>query len=66
MRDMLLSFWTNFAAYGDPSPPGSGFNWQPQKPDSEHVFWYMSSLDPKMSTTPGIQDRWELWNNILG
>ena len=52
MRDMLLSFWTNFAAYGDPSPPGSGFDWLPQKPNSEHVFWYMSSLDPKMSTTP--------------
>ena len=66
MRDMLLSFWTNFAAFGDPTPPDSGFDWQPQEPNSEHLFWYMSSLEPSMSTTQYIQDRWNLWNDILG
>ena len=63
---MLLSFWTNFAAFGDPTPPDSGFDWQPQEPNSEHLFWYMSSLEPSMSTTQYIQDRWNLWNNVLG
>ena len=26
MREMMLSTWTNFAIYGDPTPPNSGLH----------------------------------------
>ena len=66
MRDILLSAWVNFASYGDPTPPDSGLYWSPQKPDSEHLFWYISGLEPKMNTTQDIQGRWNIWNEVLG
>ena len=66
MRDILVSAWTNFAKFGDPTPPDSGFEWQPQKPNSEHLFWYISSLEPSMGTSKDIEERWTLWNNLLG
>ena len=66
MRDIMVSAWTNFAKFGDPTPPDSGFEWQPQKPNSEHLFWYISSLEPSMGTSKNIEERWTLWNNLLG
>ena len=66
MREILLSAWTNFATYGDPTPPDSGFDWQPQQPNTQHLYWYISNLEPTMSTTQSIQERWNLWNDTLG
>lgn len=66
MREILLSAWINFATYGDPTPPDSGFDWLPQAPNTQHLFWYISNSGPTMSTTQGIEERWDLWNNILG
>ena len=67
MREMLLSAWTNFVTYGDPTPPNSGSpTWLPQMPNSDHLFWYISSSEPTMSTTQEIQDRWNLWKDLFG
>ena len=66
VRDLLLSAWTNFASYGDPTPPNTGSAWLPQMPNSDHLFWYISSPEPTMSTTQEIQDRWTLWNDLFG
>ena len=66
MREMMLSTWTNFATYGDPTPPDSGLAWLPQLPNSDHLFWYISSSEPTMTTTPEIQERWNLWHDMLG
>ena len=66
MREMMLATWTNFATYGDPTPPDSGLGWLPQLPNSDHLFWYISSSEPTMTTTPEIQERWKIWHDMLG
>ena len=66
MREILLTAWVNFATYGDPTPPNSVFEWLPQTPDSEHLFWNISGIEPTMSTNKDIQERWDLWNDVLG
>ena len=66
MREILLTAWVNFASYGDPTPPNSFFDWLPQTPDSEHLFWNISGIEPTMSTNKDIQERWDLWNDVLG
>ena len=66
MREMMLETWTNFATYGDPTPPDSGLDWLPQLSNSEHLFWYISSSEPTMTTTPEIQERWKIWHDMLG
>merc|ERR1712073_47755 len=48
MREILLNAWINFATYGDPTPPDSGFDWVPQTPSTQHIFWYISNLEPTM------------------
>ena len=66
IRELLLAAWINFATYGDPTPPGSEFDWLPQMSNTKHNFWYISSLEPTMNSTQDIQDRWHLWNDLLG
>ena len=66
IRELLLEAWINFATYGDPTPPGSEFDWLPQMSNTKHNFWYISSLEPTMNSTQDIQDRWHLWNDLLG
>ena len=66
IRELLLQTWINFATYGDPTPPGSEFDWLPQMSNTKHNFWYISSLEPTMNSTQDIQDRWQLWNDLLG
>ena len=66
ISEILLSAWINFATYGDPTPPDSEFDWLPQTPDTQHFYWYISNLEPTMSTTQEIEERWNLWNDLLG
>ena len=66
MRKLLMSAWTNFATYGDPTPPDSGLYWLPQSFSSEHLFWYISSLEPTMNTSQNIKERWTLWSEMFG
>ena len=34
----------------------SKFDWLPQTPDTQHLYWYISNLEPTMSTTQEIED----------
>ena len=57
MREILLSAWTNFATYGDPTPPDSGFDWQPQQPNTQHLYWYISNENSNPSECNHFKDK---------
>ena len=65
VRRMMTTAWTNFAKYGDPTPPNSGLTWTPQEPNSDQQFWNISGPEPLMSTNEKIQERLLLWDQIM-
>ena len=63
IRDTIVTAWTNFAKYGDPTP--ASWSWIPQAPNSEHQYWNISGPKPHMDTSSYIQERMALWEYIL-
>ena len=66
IMNTIVTAWTDFAKYGDPTPPDSGRSWIPQAPNSEQQYWNISGPEPHMDTSSYIQERMALWENILG
>ena len=67
LRNTMTKVWTNFAKYGDPTPPNSNFNsWIPLSPNSEHHFWNIINSGPMMSTSQDLQERMKFWEDIVG
>ena len=66
VRDVMSSAWTNFAIYGDPTPPGSYLSWTPVDPKSElQNYWNISGTNPTMATSHEIHNRMMLWDQIM-
>ena len=65
VRDIMISAWTNFAIYGDPTPPDSDLSWTPLAPDSEHQYWNIFGSSPVMATSQELQERMALWDKVL-
>ena len=65
VRDLMTTAWTNFAKYGDPTPPDSEFEWTPQPDGSEHHFFNISGPSSAMASSQFIQDRMTLWDRVL-
>ena len=65
VREIMTTAWTNFATYGDPTPPDSGLSWTPQVPNSDYQYWNISGSAPVMSTSQEIQDRMAFWEQVL-
>ena len=68
VRDIMASAWTNFAIYGDPTPPGSSSSllWTPVDPASSlQQYWNISGTKPTMTTSQEIQNRMNLWDEIM-
>eukprot|EP00091_Calanus_sinicus_P005465 TRINITY_DN15902_c0_g1_i1.p1 TRINITY_DN15902_c0_g1~~TRINITY_DN15902_c0_g1_i1.p1 ORF type:complete len:294 (+),score=71.62 TRINITY_DN15902_c0_g1_i1:36-917(+) len=62
---LLVSSWTSFAKYGDPSPPGSGISWTPVAVDSR-LYLNISGTDPVMERSQEYQDRMQFWSSVMG
>ena len=65
VRNLMTTAWTNFAKYGDPTPPDSEFEWTPQSDGSEHHFFNISGPSSAMASSQFIQDRMTLWDRVL-
>ena len=68
VRDIMASAWTNFAIYGDPTPPGSSnsLSWTSVDPASNlQQYWNISGNKPTMTTSQEIQNRMNLWDKIM-
>jgi len=64
VRNTMIEAWTNFAYYGDPTPPGSESSWTPlTTPDQ---YWNISGPVPSMESSSYIQERMDLWEQVIG
>ena len=63
----MSSAWTNFAIFGDPTPPGtSSFSWTPVDPNSElQQYLNISGVNPTMTTSQEIQKRMKIWDEVM-
>ena len=67
VRGLMSSAWTNFAIFGDPTPPGtSSFSWNPVEPNSElQQYLNISGVNPTMTTSQEIQKRMKIWDEVM-
>ena len=42
VKHLLTEAWTNFAKYGDPTPPGSHYNWAPVEAEKAGRYFNIS------------------------
>ena len=63
----MVTAWTNFAKYGDPTPPDSGLTpWAPINADKEPLYWNIFGPEPIMDMSSYIQERMNKWEEVLG
>ena len=65
VRHLMTSAWTNFAKYGDPTPPDSSFEWTPRPFENVHHYFNISGRDSAMATSEEIEERMTLWDQVL-
>ena len=63
IRELLVSLWTNFAKYGDPTPPGSSISWA-QVEDSG-MYFNISGTVPRMEKRELYKDRMQFWSTVV-
>ena len=67
VQNIMTTAWANFAIFGDPTPPGmSDFSWSPLQSVSDFQFWNISGPNPTMDHSVYLQNRMELWQQIIG
>ena len=63
----MISAWTNFAKFGDPTPPDSGLKpWVPVYADIEPQYWNIFGPEPVMDMSSYIKERMTKWEEVLG
>ena len=70
VKDLLTEAWTNFAKYGDPTPPGSDYHWAPveNKIVAEEDKWYFNISGLQTSCMDSSVDtfrRLAFWDTLL-
>ena len=63
----MTSAWTNFVAFGDPTPPSeaSHNSWLPVEQENFR-YWNISGPFPQMEYSEVIAERMNFWFNLLG
>ena len=69
VRDTMMAAWTNFAKFGDPTPPDSGLpTWTPQSTNSDHYYWDICGPTPKLTSEAdlfNLKGRLAVWDKVL-
>ena len=66
IREIVVDAWTNFAIFGDPTPPGSEYNWKPLTNVEYFEYFNISGSNSKMDHSEYLQERMKTWQNIIG
>ena len=64
VRKTMTKAWASFAFYGDPTPPGSEASWIAS--GNPNQYWNISGPVSNMGSSSYIQDRMELWTQVIG
>jgi hypothetical protein len=62
-RELLVSSWTSFVKFGDPSPPGSGMSWTPVDAGSR-LYLNISGTHPFMERSQDYDNRMQFWATV--
>ena len=66
VRHLMTTAWTDFAKYGDPTPPDSTIGtWVPRS-ENFHNFFDISGPTSGTVISEEIEERTALWDQILG
>ena len=67
VQRIMTEAWTNFATYGDPTPPGiSNFSWTPLQNISFFEYFSISGKAPAMEFSEYLQSRMDFWKQTIG
>ena len=67
VQNIMTTAWTNFATYGDPTPPGmSDLSWIPLQIVSDFKYWNISGENPTMDQSGYLQNRMKIWKETIG
>merc|ERR1712013_387667 len=65
VSDLMISAWTNFAAFGDPTPPDMlDVTWVPAEPGNLQ-YLNISGPIPQMAYADNIRDRMQFWTELM-
>ena len=65
VSDLMISAWTNFAAFGDPTPPDMlDVTWLPAEPGNLQ-YLNISGPNPQMAYADNIRDRMQFWTELM-
>ena len=64
VRHLMTTAWTNFAKYGDPTPPDSGYEWVPRV-GNIHNYFDISGPDSAMTISEEIEERTAIWDQVF-
>lgn len=62
--EKLVSFWTNFAKSGDPTPPGTEVTWEGVAGE-KHEYLEISNEGFSMKASEEYLERVTFWGNIM-
>ena len=61
---IMMEFWTNFAKFGDPTPPGAIPAWEPLTA-AEHRYLEIGQDQVKMDLSADYQRRVQFWAELM-
>ena len=61
---MLMELWTDFAKFGDPTPPGAAFSWEPVTV-TDHRYLLIGQDQVKMDQSDEYLRRVQFWDGIM-
>lgn len=67
LREEMTKAWTNFAKFGNPTPSGSGNNWNnwtPVDQSNPAKFWDISGKISSMSDDTRFAERMAFWDSL--
>merc|ERR1719228_2337427 len=64
IRELLVSLWTNFAKYGDPTPPGTTtISWA--QVENSGMYLNISGTVPSMEKRELYENRMQFWSTVV-
>ena len=63
--EMLVSYWTNFAKTGDPTPPSAEVAWEPVT-EGQHEYLEIDNEGLSMGASQYYMERVKFWEEIMG
>ncbi|KAF5307860.1 hypothetical protein FQR65_LT06592 [Abscondita terminalis] len=68
ISDLLITLWTNFATYGNPTPPEDTslpFTWEPVTKENDNYLFIKKNGEVKMQQQKIFPERSKFWSDLI-